>query len=251
MALDPNKWTLKTQEAFSAAVEQAKSLNNPEVTADHLLAALLRQTDGGIALPILEKVGVDHRAVRNAADEAVAKLSKAYGGSDPRLSRELSTVMSTAEAAKTELGDEYLSVEHLLLGLTEKLERLQGRPAPRHAGGARLAPGHQPEPRGPVPGAREVRPGPHRRGPGRQARPGHRPRRGDPPGHPGPVPAHEEQPGAHRRTGRRQDRDRRGPRPSRRGGRRARDAEGQEGRQPRRVGHGRRAPSTAASSRSA
>jgi ATP-dependent Clp protease ATP-binding subunit ClpB len=121
MALDPNKWTLKTQEAFSAAVEQAKSLNNPEVTADHLLAALLRQTDGGIALPILEKVGVDHRAVRNAADEAVAKLPKAYGGSDPRLSRELSTVMSTAEAAKTELGDEYLSVEHLLLGLTEKL----------------------------------------------------------------------------------------------------------------------------------
>ncbi len=121
MALDPNKWTLKTQEAFSAAVEQAKSLNNPEVTADHLLAALLRQTDGGIALPILEKVGVDHRSVRNSADEAVAKLPKAYGGSDPRLSRELSTVMSTAEAAKTELGDEYLSVEHLLLGLTEKL----------------------------------------------------------------------------------------------------------------------------------
>jgi ATP-dependent Clp protease ATP-binding subunit ClpB len=121
MALDPNKWTLKTQEAFSAAVEQAKSLNNPEVTADHLLAALLRQADGGIALPILEKVGVDHRSARNAADEAVAKLPKAYGGSEPRLSRELSTVMSTAEAAKTELGDEYLSVEHLLLGLTEKL----------------------------------------------------------------------------------------------------------------------------------
>ncbi|HAS11338.1 MAG TPA: type VI secretion system ATPase TssH, partial [Acidimicrobiaceae bacterium] len=121
MPLDPNKWTLKTQEAFSAAVEQAKSLNNPEVTADHLLAALLRQTDGGIALPILEKVGVDHRSVRNAADEAIAKLPKAYGGSEPRLSRELSTVMTTAEAAKSELGDEYLSVEHLLLGLTEKL----------------------------------------------------------------------------------------------------------------------------------
>jgi ATP-dependent Clp protease ATP-binding subunit ClpB len=121
MPLDPNKWTLKTQEAFSAAVEQAKSLANPEVTADHLLAAILRQTDGGIALPILEKVGVDHRAVRNAADEAVAKLPKAYGGSEPRLSRELSDVMSAAETAKTELGDEYLSVEHLLLAFTEKL----------------------------------------------------------------------------------------------------------------------------------
>ena len=52
MPLDPNKWTLKTQEAFSAAVEQAKSLNNPEITPDHLLAALLRQptsaSGGGI-----------------------------------------------------------------------------------------------------------------------------------------------------------------------------------------------------------
>ena len=59
MPLDPNKWTLKTQEAFSAAVEQAKALNNPEVTADHLLAALLRQGEGGVVLPILDKVGAD------------------------------------------------------------------------------------------------------------------------------------------------------------------------------------------------
>ena len=117
MPLDPNKWTLKTQEAFSAAVEQAKSLNNPEVTPDHLLAALLRQTDGGITLPILEKVGVDSRRVRNAADEGVATLPKAYGGSEPRLSRALQTVMNEADEARTELGDEYLSVEHLLLAL--------------------------------------------------------------------------------------------------------------------------------------
>ena len=121
MALDPNKWTLKTQEAFSAAVEQSKSLNNPEVTSDHLLAALLRQTEGGITLPILEKVGVDSRHVRNAADEAVARMTKAYGGSEPRLSRELQTVMNDADSARAELGDEYLSVEHLLLALTEKL----------------------------------------------------------------------------------------------------------------------------------
>ena len=121
MALDPNKWTLKTQEAFSAAVEQAKALNNPEVTPDHLLAALLRQSEGGITLPILEKVGVDSRRVRNQADEAVAKLPKAYGGSEPRLSRDLQQVMTAADAARTELGDEYLSVEHLLLALTGSL----------------------------------------------------------------------------------------------------------------------------------
>ncbi len=124
MALDPNKWTLKTQEAFSAAVEQAKSLNNPEVTPDHLLAALVRQSGsgsggGGITLPILEKVGIDSRQVQNNADESVAKLPKAYGGSEPRLSRDLQSVMTTADEARTELGDEYLSVEHVLLALAE------------------------------------------------------------------------------------------------------------------------------------
>ncbi|WP_436796409.1 ATP-dependent Clp protease ATP-binding subunit [Actinospongicola halichondriae] len=117
--MDPNKWTLKTQEAFSAAVEQAKSLNNPEVTPDHLLASLVRQTDGGITLPILEKVGIDSRSVQNNADEAVAKLPKAYGGSEARLSRDLQSVMTAADEARTELGDEYLSVEHLLLALAE------------------------------------------------------------------------------------------------------------------------------------
>ncbi|MGK2929103.1 MAG: ATP-dependent Clp protease ATP-binding subunit [Acidimicrobiales bacterium] len=124
--MDPNKWTLKTQEAFSAAVEQTKGLNNPEVTPDHLIVALLSQAEGGITLPILEKVGVDSRRVRNAADESVAKLPKAYGGSDPRLSRDLQTVMSDADVARTELGDEYLSVEHLLLSLTDKVTEYTG-----------------------------------------------------------------------------------------------------------------------------
>ena len=75
----------------------------------------------------------------------------------------------------------------------------EGQPAAREPrrrprGGPRRAPErprrparHLAEPRGHLPGAREVRPRPDRRGPGRQARPGHRPRRGDPPGHPGPV----------------------------------------------------------------
>ncbi len=126
MALDPNKWTLKTQEAFSAAVEQTKALNNPEVTPDHLLAALLRQSGsgsggGGITLPILDKVGVDPRRIQNSADEAVAKLPKAYGGSEPRLSRDLQSVMTDADEARTELGDEYLSVEHVLLALSKAI----------------------------------------------------------------------------------------------------------------------------------
>ncbi|MDZ7674649.1 MAG: AAA family ATPase [Acidimicrobiales bacterium] len=131
MPLDPNTWTLKTQEAFSTAVEQTKALNNPEVTPDHLLAALLRQSEGGITLPILDKLGVEPRSVRNAADEAVAKLPKAYGGSEPRLSRDLQSVMDTADEARTELGDEYLSAEHLLLAVADRIPEQAGGPVSR------------------------------------------------------------------------------------------------------------------------
>ncbi|CAN5835173.1 ATP-dependent chaperone ClpB [soil metagenome] len=115
MALDPNRWTLKTQEAFTAAVETARTQNHPEVTPDHLLAALLRQADG-VVLPLLEKVGKSPLALRNAADEALAALPKAYGG-EARMGRELTALMDGAEAARTELHDEYLSTEHLLLAL--------------------------------------------------------------------------------------------------------------------------------------
>ena len=45
MALDPKKWTLKTSEAVAAAIDQAKSLSNPELTPDHLLASMMRQED--------------------------------------------------------------------------------------------------------------------------------------------------------------------------------------------------------------
>ncbi len=83
MALDPKKWTLKTNEAFAAAIDQAKSLSNPELTPDHLMAALMRQDDT-IVPAVLAKLGLAPLMVRNKADEAVAKLPKAYGGSEPR-----------------------------------------------------------------------------------------------------------------------------------------------------------------------
>jgi ATP-dependent Clp protease ATP-binding subunit ClpB len=119
MALDPNRWTQKTQEAINRALESARSANNPEVTPDHLLAALVRQEEG-IVLPILQRVGLTPLAVRNAADEAVAKLPKAYGG-ESRLSRDLQAVIDDADATRVDLHDEYLSTEHLLLALADKL----------------------------------------------------------------------------------------------------------------------------------
>ena len=119
MALDPNRWTLKTTEAFSAASEAARSAAHPEVVPAHLLTALLGQ-DEGIVLPMLHKVGVDVPAARNAAADALATLPNAYG-SDPQLSRELREVLEEADRLRDELLDEYLSTEHLLLALDKTM----------------------------------------------------------------------------------------------------------------------------------
>jgi ATP-dependent Clp protease ATP-binding subunit ClpB len=119
MALDPNRWTLKTQEAVNTAIAAARSASNPEVTPDHLLLALLGQEEG-VVLPILQKVGVSPVQLRNAAEDAVGKLPKAYGG-ESRVGRELTSLVDRADEDRRELHDEYLSTEHLLLALAEKV----------------------------------------------------------------------------------------------------------------------------------
>jgi ATP-dependent Clp protease ATP-binding subunit ClpB len=119
MALDPNRWTLKVQEAFSAAVDAAKQASNPEVTPDHLLKALLAQGEG-VVLPMLQRLGKEPLPLRNQVDEALAKLPRAYG-SEARLSRDLQQVLDAADTARDELHDEYLSTEHLLLALADRL----------------------------------------------------------------------------------------------------------------------------------
>ena len=117
MAIDPNRWTLKTQEAFNAAVEQARANSNPEVTPDHLLAAMLGQDDT-VVLPILDKTGIAPLTVRNRAEEAVARLPKAYGG-EAAMGRSLRDVIERADVERQGLGDEYLSIEHLLLAMAD------------------------------------------------------------------------------------------------------------------------------------
>jgi ATP-dependent Clp protease ATP-binding subunit ClpB len=120
MALDPKKWTHKTQEAVSAAMDLARSASNPELTPDHLLSALTRQDDTIVAA-VLSQLGLAPLMVRNRADEAVAKLPRAYGGEEPRLGRELSQVFDRAEQSRADLRDDYLSVEHLLLAMHDRL----------------------------------------------------------------------------------------------------------------------------------
>jgi len=120
VALDPNRWTQKTTEAFNAAVELARTNNNPEVTPDHLLLAMLGQ-EGTVVFPVLQKVGVAPAQLRSRVVEAVSKLPKAYGGAEPSLGRAAREALEQADRERVEFGDEYVSIEHVLLALTDKI----------------------------------------------------------------------------------------------------------------------------------
>jgi ATP-dependent Clp protease ATP-binding subunit ClpB len=120
LAIDANRWTQKTQEAFSAAVADARGRNNPEVTPDHLLLALLSQ-EGTAVLPVLERVGVAVLPLRNRLEDAVSKLPHSYGGEGPGLSRESRELLEQAGRERSSLGDEYLSVEHVLLASAQRV----------------------------------------------------------------------------------------------------------------------------------
>jgi ATP-dependent Clp protease ATP-binding subunit ClpB len=120
MAIDPKKWTQKTQEAVAAAMEDARGRSNPELTPDHLMGALLRQ-EGTIVPAVLQTVGVAPLMLRNKVDEATAKLPNAYGGEEPRMNRELNNVFANADKNRKDLHDDYLSVEHLLYAMNQRV----------------------------------------------------------------------------------------------------------------------------------
>ena len=116
--LDPEKWTVKTTDAINGAITATRANAHPEVMPDHLLQSLLSQ-EGTVTIPVLTKVGVAPGALRDKIEGRLAKLPRAYtsGQQDPSLSKGMRDAMTLAEKEKLDLGDEYLSVEHLLLAL--------------------------------------------------------------------------------------------------------------------------------------
>ncbi|WP_069165499.1 ATP-dependent chaperone ClpB [Nocardia altamirensis] len=109
--------TTKTQAALAAAQQAASAAGNPEVRPAHLLVALLDQTDG-IAAPLLKAVGVDPVSVRGEANDIVERLPRATGATTaPQFGREVLAALNTAQRLAAELGDEYISTEHVLVGL--------------------------------------------------------------------------------------------------------------------------------------
>ena len=110
--------TTKAQQAISAAVQASSLAGNPDVGPTHLLGALLAQGDG-IAAPLLAAVGTDVNALRGELTQLSNRLPSASGStvSAPQLSREALAAVSAAQQLATEMGDEYVSTEHLLVGL--------------------------------------------------------------------------------------------------------------------------------------
>ncbi|WP_433145615.1 ATP-dependent chaperone ClpB [Actinomadura nitritigenes] len=112
------KLTQKSQEAVSVAARRAAAEGHPEVEPQHLLVALIGLPEG-TAVPLLEAVGADWQAIRRRAEEQLAAMPKAQGSTvaTPRLSGQLSRAINTAGARAQQLEDEYVSTEHLLVGL--------------------------------------------------------------------------------------------------------------------------------------
>ncbi|HKR68363.1 MAG TPA: ATP-dependent chaperone ClpB [Streptosporangiaceae bacterium] len=116
-----DKLTRKSQEALSDALQRASAAGNPNVDGLHLLAALLEQ-DGGIAVPLLSAAGADPAAVAKKASELISRLPRAAGAtlSAPETSRPLLAALAAAAKRAREMSDEYVSTEHLLVGLASE-----------------------------------------------------------------------------------------------------------------------------------
>ncbi|HEY8639947.1 MAG TPA: Clp protease N-terminal domain-containing protein, partial [Solirubrobacterales bacterium] len=119
--MQPDRFTLKSQEAVAAAQRLASEARNTEVAPPHLLLALLEQEDG-LVVPVLQKLGADVPAIAQRARDAVGALPTVSGDAEPEVQPSSSLVKSLQRAEKemAALGDEYISTEHILLALTDK-----------------------------------------------------------------------------------------------------------------------------------
>src|SRR4051812_6786063 len=119
--MQPDRFTVKSQEAVMDALKLASRLGNPEAAPAHLLIALLAQ-DEGLTVPILQKLAADVASIRSRAEQAAHELPKLSGDQPPEAqpSSALRKVLQDAEQEMKRKGDEYISTDHFLLALTDK-----------------------------------------------------------------------------------------------------------------------------------
>jgi len=123
-----NKLTVKSQEALQNAQEIAASYGNQVMEPEHLLAALIQDAQGTV-VPVLEKTGVNLATLRIRVNELLGRLPKVSGAAvaGQSLSPALGRLLDAAQKEATELHDEYLSTEHILLALVASPEGAAGK----------------------------------------------------------------------------------------------------------------------------
>ena len=180
------KFTTMAQEAVGDAIQSASAAGNAQVETLHVMDALLRQ-ENGVARSLIEAAGGDPQAIGAAVRNALVALPSASGSStsQPQASRQLTAAIAQAEKEMQQMGDEYVSTEHLLIGIAASKAEPVGRnlgeerrhrslPAQGRTRRAWWREGHQPGRGRLVQGPREVLHRPDGRRQGRQAGPGHR-----------------------------------------------------------------------------
>ncbi|HEY6303451.1 MAG TPA: ATP-dependent chaperone ClpB [Terriglobales bacterium] len=121
MAIRWDKFTVKSQEAVERANERASEHGNPELAPLHLLAALVEDKEG-IVTPVLEKIGIGPPAVLSDIYREIEKLPKVSGSggaAQPAMSSQINRLLENAFKEADGFKDEYVSTEHMLLGLTD------------------------------------------------------------------------------------------------------------------------------------
>ncbi|WP_332665454.1 ATP-dependent chaperone ClpB [Aeromicrobium sp.] len=116
--MDLAKFTTRSQQALGSAISAAAAAGNPAVEPAHLLSALLTQ-EGGTAAPLIQAAGVDAQAVRAGLKSVLESLPSASGASvqNPGLSRSSHEVLQRAQDLAAQLGDDFVSTEHLTVGI--------------------------------------------------------------------------------------------------------------------------------------
>ena len=116
--MNANRFTEKAQEALLNAQNRAESAHHPQVETLHLLSALLAQSNG-VAPAILRLANVNPDDLRRRVDQDIATLPRVSGDAQISMSSALRNVVSRAQRDAGAMGDEYVSVEHLLLAIAD------------------------------------------------------------------------------------------------------------------------------------
>jgi len=121
--MDMNRMTIKLQEALQAASSHAGRRSHQGIDVEHLVLAFLEQ-ENGLAGPLLEGAGLSVPSIRQAVDQALAKLPQVQGaGASPgqlHVASRLSQVLAKAEDEQRALKDDYLSIEHVILSMVQE-----------------------------------------------------------------------------------------------------------------------------------